>query len=394
MRSSCSAIGGAGAGRSAARAGAVWAFLAACAVCASARGEPSLRLADARGEDDQRYRDAVPAPPRAWLPPDVPGPLASRPLDQLWLVSCRGLRGTDREQNYTRLAYWRYVAPSGWVASSRDELLQVGGSASATSIFVPGNGYSGNQTRDLGGIAYRRMVAGVPAETPLRFVIWSWPSDHVNAGPLQDVRVKAARTTLAAWYLARWLDELEPLGEVSIVGCSLGARLVGEALQLRGGGRLGAYHLADSAAVRTPMRVVLVSAAIDNDWLLPDQRLGRALSNVDRLLLINNTSDGMLRWYGWLYGRRNSAAALGYTGLVGVRRLGAERHKVHQIDATSIVGRRHGFMNYFNVPRIVGWMRPYVFTPGDGISSEVAAQPTHDRKKESFVRSPARAANQ
>ena len=348
-----------------------------------------------------RYGDAMPAPPALGLPPpalvlppQAPGPLASRPLDQLWLVSCRGLGSADREQNFARLSYWRYVAPSGWAASSRDEFLRAGGSVSATSVFVPGNGYTGNQARDLGAIAYRRLVAGLSDGSPLRFVIWSWPSDHINAGPVQDARVKAARTTSAAWYLARWLDELEPLANVSMIGCSFGARVVGEALELRGGGRLGPYQLADPASARSQVRVVLVSAAIDNDWLLPGRRLGHALSHVERLLLINNTSDGVLRRYGWLYGRRNSAAALGYTGLVGVGRLGDNAAKVRQIDATNTVGRQHGFMNYFSVPRIVGWMRPYVLTSGGASTTGLSASSANKFRQEapgaSFVRAAGR----
>lgn len=384
------------------RGGAVGALLAlaACqlAACQLATAAPPARLANERGDAPPRYRDGMPAPPplpslpTPSLTSEPPGPLASRPSDQLWMVSCRGLKATDREHDFTRLAYWRYVTPSGWVASTRDAYLMSGGSVSGTSVFVPGNGYTSNQARDLGGVAYRRLVAAAPSD-PLRFVIWSWPSDHINAGPVQDARVKATRTTLAAWYLARWLDDLEPLGNVSIIGCSFGARVVGEALQLRGGGRLGSYQLTEPAATRSPLRVVLVSAAIDNDWLLPGHRLGRALTHVERMLLVNNTSDSILRRYGWLYGRRNAAAALGYTGLIGTGRLGHDASKVRQIDATSIVGRRHGFLYYFSVPRIVGWMQPYVFTTSGSAASEIAAQQVNHRRSGTSARSPVSAAN-
>lgn len=389
MRMFLSARGNPGAENAVARIVGFCAVLAACQPAWAAPPAPPPVAAS----DVDRYGDAMPAPPALGLPPPVPGPLASRPLDQLWLVSCRGLGAAGREQNFARLSYWRYVTPSGWVASSRDEFLLTGGSVSATSVFVPGNGYSGNQARDLGAIAYRRLVAGLSDGSPLRFVIWSWPSDHINAGPVQDARVKAARTTLAAWYLARWLDELEPLVNASIIGCSFGARVVGETLELRGGGRLGPYQLVAPASARSQVRVVLVSAAIDNDWLLPGRRLGHALSHVERLLLINNTSDAMLRRYGWLYGRRNSAAALGYTGLVGAGRLAGDSAKVRQIDATDLVGRRHGFMYYFTMPRIVGWMRPYVFD-SSFVSTEIAAQRANHRPNEIFARKRARSASQ
>lgn len=304
--------------------------------------------------------------------PELGAPAIMAPAaigDEVWVVSCRGLSARAREQNVEHLQYARMAAEGRWTMADRAEFFAPENSPSLVTIFVPGNGYTASQARDLGTAAFARLVTGTP-HPPVRFVIWSWPSEPVNAGPVRDVRVKAERTTLAAWYLARWLDDLSPETQVSFIGTSFGARVVGEALQLRAGGRLGEFQLAPRPEPRAPANVVFVSAAIDNDWLLPGRRLGLAMNQVNHLLSINNTTDSILRRYRLVYSRRSDAVALGYAGLPSGARFGPLAEHVREINASSLVGRRHGFSHYFAVPRIVDWMRPYVFQSDlDGPSS-------------------------
>lgn len=315
--------------------------------------------------------------------PDLGAPALTPPAaigDEVWVVNCRGLGARSREQNVERLQYTRLAEGGRWTMADRAEFFSAESSPSLVAIFVPGNGYTAAQARDLGTAAFTRLVAGTP-HPPVRFVIWSWPSEPVNTGPVRDVRVKAGRTTLAAWYLARWLDDLPPETQVSFIGTSFGARVVGEALQLRAGGRLGDFQIAPRPEPQAPVNAVFVSAAIDNDWLLPGRRLGLAMSQVNHLLSINNTSDSILRRYRLVYNRRSDAVALGYAGLPSAARFGPLAEQVREINASSLVGRRHGFSHYFAVPRIVDWMRPYVFQsdlggPTSGqIETEVESSP-------------------
>ncbi len=116
--------------------------------------------------------------------------------------------------------------------------------------------------------------------------------------------------------------------------------------------------------------MVLIAAAVDNDWILPGHCHGRALSVVDRLLLVNNGCDRILARYHWLYGRRSCAEALGYTGLVGGGQLGAELSKITQFDACCNVGTDHDWALYFGSPAVVGRIVPLLFR-----TSAVPAQP-------------------
>ena len=289
-------------------------------------------------------------------------PMASRPRDQLWAVNCRGLIHNDASADLSQLRYSVHDLVSGWSSVSEELFQRSAESSLATCVLVLGNGYTASQTQTLGQTAYRRLVAGLSPEQAVRFVIWSWPSDHVDTGPVKDLRIKAGRTALVAHSLARWLDEMESPGPVSLLGTSFGARIVMEALELRAGGRVGGLQLAGSSSMsRRPADVVLISAAIDNDWLLPGRRLDRSLSQVNRLLLINNTSDSVLKRYHWMYGRRSKVAALGATGLPAVNRLGPAAGKISQLDAASIIGRRHGCGPYFDSPRLVAAMRNHLF---------------------------------
>jgi hypothetical protein len=237
---------------------------------------------------------------------------------------------------------------------------------SLTTVFIHGNRISDCMARDwVGPTAYRELVRQAPDKRPLRFVIWSWPSERIDGGPLEDVRVKAFRTDREGYYLARFLDQLDPRLQISLIGYSYGARIADGALHLLGGGKICQYNL--SAPVhpqRLPLRTVLLAAGEDNDWLLPGRRFDKALSQCEQMINIYNSCDRALERYHVLYGRRCCQEALGYTGLVGLNLLGPDSRKIAQFDACCIVGRQHNWILYFESPSLVARMVPYVFFQG------------------------------
>jgi hypothetical protein len=303
----------------------------------------------------------------------------SRPNDQVWLVSSRGVTSSRHDDDLEELTYSVHQSTTGWTTANEDT-FRAAPATTTTCVLVLGNGYTASETRSLGQTAYRRLTAALPPERPMCFVIWSWPSDHTDAGPIKDLRIKAARTPRVAYCLARWLDEVPSPGQVSLLGTSFGARIIMEALELRAGGKVGNVRLDDPAdRVRPKVDVVLISAAIDSDWLLPGRRLGGSLSQADRLLLVNNSSDSTLKRYHWLYGRRSNATALSTTGLRS--RNVAATTDLAQIDAAPIIGRHHGCGPYFESPRLLAAMRSYLFSertqspeiPTEGLPIPVAA---------------------
>lgn len=279
----------------------------------------------------------------------------TRQHDQLWLVSDRGA-GCGVSGDGVKLQYWRYQSGQGWVRSDLDSLLEAEDPQALTTVFVHGNRIPSCEAFTKGWSAYRSLTRCAD-ERPVRFIIWSWASDAIR-GPVNDARVKAARTNPSGYHLAWFLDRLDGQAPVSLWGHSFGARIVTGAMHLLGGGELCGYRLSERVhADRTPMQAVLLVAAIDNHWLLPGHFHGRALSQTSELLLINNSCDALLKRYHVLYGRRCMVQAAGYMGLV-TRGMNAEdRAKIHQLDACCYVGRRHLFAGYLAAPGLLGPIR-------------------------------------
>lgn len=287
--------------------------------------------------------------------------------DQLWLVSQRGL-GCDVERHAEQLKYWRYDREKRWVPSDLAELNGADDGRLLTTVFVHGNRIDSREAFTTGWTVYRALVRSAD-ERPIRFVIWSWPSERV-CGPLADARIKAARTDPAAYYLAWFLDRLDPDDPVSLWGHSLGARIVTGALHLLGGGQLAGHRLVERAhANRQKVQAVLIAAALDNDWLLADRFNGRAMSQVNGLLLVNNSCDALLQRYHRLDHRRSCRQALGFTGLAR-RCLDRESwSKVEQIDACCQVGRRHALADYLCAMNLMARMRSHLlFEPPRAMS--------------------------
>jgi hypothetical protein len=269
------------------------------------------------------------------------------------------LHGGALEASVQRLKYWRYDRGRAWVPATLADFTASDDPRVATVVFVHGNRIEHGEAFTRGWIAYRRLVRWAD-ERPVRFVVWSWPSAKI-CGPLADARIKASRTDAHSYYLAWFLDHLHPAAPVSLWGHSFGARVATGSLHLLGGGTLAGRRLARRTADSPrPMQAVLVAAALDKDWLLMGRRHGKALSQVDDLLLVNNGCDRLLKRYHRLYCRRSCQEALGYVGLAVGRLPAATARKIRQLDACCFVGKQHQFANYLDAPRLMARIRAHL----------------------------------
>jgi hypothetical protein len=140
---------------------------------------------------------------------------------------------------------------------------------------------------------------------------------------------------------------------IDISGYCTGARIATGGLHLLGGGTLAGLRIANPN--RSPPRcihAILLAAGLANDWLLPGQPHGLALSQVDRLVITVNAVDPVLRWYPWIWGR-GGPAALGMTGLSEPRKLVAAQTKIVQLDLTRTMQRRHSWKYYRSSPQVI-----------------------------------------
>lgn len=233
--------------------------------------------------------------------------------------------------------------PPHWRTLPWNELAAELTGPTPTLVYVHGNRVEPGEDKLHGLALYRALAARTPADAPLRYIIWSWPSAKVP-GVVKDYQEKAARTPYVAWQLAWAVDQAPAETPLSLVGYSYGARVVTGSLHLLAGGRLGELELTERVhPVRPPLRAALVAAAVDADWVRPGGPHGRALEVVERMLVIQNQHDPAMRFYHMAFeGRRRP---LGYAGPAGLH-LGAFADRVLTLDVTDAVGRHHALSDY------------------------------------------------
>ncbi|MGH7135469.1 MAG: hypothetical protein ACREHD_06990, partial [Pirellulales bacterium] len=247
----------------------------------------------------------------------------------------------------------RYEAAGAWRPASFDELNASDDRNLTTVILVHGNDTDDAKARAKGLTLYQALTQEGGA--PLRLILWSWPADYIPGTLRQDARVKAERAEADSYYLARFITALDSAGPLRLLAYSLGARVVTGALHLLGGGSLDGQNI-DVTADRElpPVRVVLMAAAIDDDWLLPGRRHGRALEMVDRMVALVNPQDRILRFYRLL---GSGSAALGVRGVASPASLGPYRRKFEQLNVNPIVGGQHAWSSYASSPQILGHLK-------------------------------------
>ena len=227
-----------------------------------------------------------------------------------------------------------------------------------TVIFVHGNQITPGDAKCEGLSVYRRMILNGADSPRIRFVIFSWPSSKVG-GLLQDVRIKAARTGPAGCQLAWLVDQLPVETPVSFVGFSFGARIITGSLHILGGGSLGgSCHLGERVHPERPqMSVILMASALHSYWLGDNQYHGRAMTQVSRLCLINNSQDPAMKYYDFIEPGRGGPQALGYCGPTRISRENAK--KIVNRDVSCYVGNEHDLIRYLCAPGDAGLIWDY-----------------------------------
>jgi len=291
-------------------------------------------------------------------------PLRAEEPGRVWLINTRGLSPhAAASKSYPPLRYRRLSADGTWAEAGPGDFFATDDPAVPTCVFVHGNRETSRSAISKGVMTCRRLTAG-QQDRPLRFVIWSWPTEQVCRRNRADLRLKAARSDREAYLLAHMLKCTDPAAPMTLVGYSFGARVITGALHLLGGGEVAGRALDRVAKVKgRPWRAVLVAAAMPNDWLLPGHCNGLALPQLEAALVLVNPCDPVLRWYPRLYSR-GGPEALGYTGPAAVSRLGADREKLDLLGVGGSVGKNHSWQAYLSSGGLLARTADYVFSAG------------------------------
>ena len=295
------------------------------------------------------------------------GGVADRPADELWLIDCRALTTVrSATQNVGQsLRPWRFdQAHRKWQRVPQEEFLEAARIVMPTCVWVHGDRVDCDLSFQIGREVYQQLVCNHEDEAPIRFVIWSWPTTQELRGrPLKDARIKAARSDAAGYSLAWTLNELDPAAPVSLLGFSFGARVVTGAVHVAAGGQLGGYGISvpDNRSA-LGYQVVLMAAAMDNNWLQPGRKHDQAIHRIDQLLLLNNHQDWVLKRY-HLLKCGNGCQALGYTGLSVPDSLADRGDAVCQVNAGAYIGKLHRWAPYIYTEPLMNKTRKTALSP-------------------------------
>jgi hypothetical protein len=285
--------------------------------------------------------------------------------DEIVLVNTRRLCGScDPQSIRTGLGFETYAVCNEagarrWQASDLESFLAFDPSV-RTIIFIHGNRITSYDAKREGLAMYRRLANYAGDGERIRFVIWSWPSSQIR-GPLRDVRAKAARTGPAGCQLAWFLDEMPTETPVSLVGFSFGARIITGGLHILAGGHLGRCSLHERMHTdRPPMDVVLIAAALHANWLGNGQYHGLAMTQVNRMFLVNSCQDMAMRYYRFVQ-KRGNPQALGLRGPTCIS--SASASAIQMRDVGRYTGSEHNLFLYLCAPGVVGQIWETSTTP-------------------------------
>ncbi len=286
--------------------------------------------------------------------------------DQIWLISARGVpclsldESLDEKNLVKNLKYWRSsTQDSKWNKSTLENLQADDIQHMQSVVWVHGDRMEACEAFDVGRQMYRELVRCTTDKTPIRFIIFSWPSAKTLTRPVADARLKASRTLSAGIHLAGLLKTIPQEDQVSLIGFSFGVRVIATALHLLGGGDVAGATFTDPVIGHQKYRVVFLASAINCDWLEPGHKFGKAIDEMESLLLLNNYCDRILKHYGKLYCHcaRRGPEALGYTGLTISVWPEADQDRIRQFNSSGFVGKQHAWRPYIYSPQLMSMIR-------------------------------------
>jgi esterase/lipase superfamily enzyme len=230
-------------------------------------------------------------------------------------------------------------------------------------FHVHGNRASEAKATKRGMQTYDRTFLEWKDAPPVRFVIFTWPSDQIK-GAIRDVREKAARADQHVFHLARLLTRLGQYREVSLIGYSYGGRLSLNAVHLASGGAICGKKIATNPMKLPSLNLILLAPAIRNDCFHTSRT--RALDCVNSVFLLYNSQDQLLKYF--RYAKFDcERPALGFTGAANLRQLPVSSDWFKQFNASQNVGADHDYLEYIADKRIEKMVQDNLFSPGRSI---------------------------
>lgn len=230
-----------------------------------------------------------------------------------------------------------------------------------TCIFVHGSFVGIDHALDEARYTYHWLQKGKP-QCPLNVICLVWPSDDIDALlPAVSVVHNGLLADHNGIYLSHLIDCLPAESPLTLIGHSHGTRVISSCLHFRGGGDvLGCKRTGPPCSCRSIVGIY-AAAAINHEWLVPGDKFGQALTQVDCILNLINRKDIALTVYPLVSPRYGRALSQTGTTFIDRRRLGPYNQKMHEMDLTFAVGIRHSWSLYYSNLEISRAISPYIY---------------------------------
>lgn len=207
---------------------------------------------------------------------------------------------------------------------------------------------------------YRWLREAAPGQ-PVHMVFYSWASEEDGLLPQVYVNRLGRRAAINGFYLADLISRISVDHPICLIGHSHGTRMVSAALHAMAGGIIEGKVLTTGPREPRRIRAVMAAAAIDHDWLNPNERYGQALCQAEAIINLRNHADLPLQFYPLR--RPISSRALAVTGLTRTDRmqLGDWNQKIIDCDVTDLIRFGHIWCHYYSRPEIATAIRHYVY---------------------------------
>ncbi len=265
-----------------------------------------------------------------------------RPQDEIWLISTRHieppLRGDERPECFRHVQrHWQPSQLQQLVAGHRAD------STKHTLVFIHGNRTDAFWGQRRGRQAYQAVFGNHPEAPPVRFVIWSWPSDKLPQ-PLRDFEEKMMRSIVDGHLFGRFLNQLGGQRPVSLFGYSLGTQVLLTAIA----DQVAAASTAGEAG--HPFNVTLVAPVTHCDWPGCKLQSEAVAGQIESISAFRNPRDRAIRAFK-MYCRTHSRHGQQNENF-GIDRLPLKPGQFSQVDVSAEIGTEHNLVKYVMIPKI------------------------------------------
>lgn len=266
----------------------------------------------------------------------------SKLVDEFWVIS-----GGARQ-------FWRYEN-GAWNVESVERFLETDDPDRATIFWA--HGYQTNMdSATKSGFLLKSVMEVARARSgssrKFRLVVWKWDSERYDARIRLDAMFKKSVAKVSGAELGKLIGKLNPHDDVTLIGFSFGAVVVGEALQT-----LATTSNAYAAGLASPgiavsgsgsekriedegrTSLILMSAACDFGSFSRGGAFGAGAALPTRVLNVYNPNDFALKFYPFVPG---SFQAMGVAPLWGGEFVSAS-DSTYNINASGALGKEHSF---------------------------------------------------